>query len=189
MEKRQIRLFNIYPTAEGSYFVVLEEIDSRRKFGILTFQSEATYILSFFFSKKSPRPTIYEVFSNFLVHSEVLFSEAVLTQFEKNVYHAKLVCHLTSGEESTFDIRATDAIAMALLNHKPLYAAEEVITECSMKYGAIIDRLIEKSQGPKSLTEVMNASTLSSYEEQLKRAIEREDYELAARLKKEHDRQ
>lgn len=201
MEKRQIRMLNIFPTAEGSYFLVLEDIASLDKFGIITFQTEASYILSFYFEKKSPRPTLYEVFSNYLMQTNAHLQEVVLTEYRNNIYHAKLVCRQESGDKLSFDMRATDAIALACLNKKPIYAMEKVVQECSVKYGAIIDRLIEKSQGIQSLAQAKREQTSSatttnthtksqpalSYEEQLEQAIRNEDYELAARLKKAND--
>ncbi|MBR0501889.1 MAG: bifunctional nuclease family protein [Paludibacteraceae bacterium] len=185
MAYRQIRVCNLYPTQEGSFLLVIEEIKSHQKFGIFTLKNEAMHILSFMYEKYPPRPSLYEVFSKYLSETNVQIAEIRITQYKQSVYHAELVCKDSSNTEKTFDIKATDAIAIAYLNKKPLYADEQVIQNCSIIYTPIIEKMEKRLTNDKSSGKgTFSISKEDLYEEQLKHAIESENYELAAELKK-----
>ena len=185
MAYRQIRVCNLYSTQEDSFLLVIEEIKSHQKFGIFTLKNEAMHILSFMYEKRPPRPSLYEVFSKYLTETNVQIAEIRITQYKQSVYHAELVCKDSSNTEKTFDIKATDAIAIAYLNKKPLYAEEQVIQECSVIYAPIIQKM-EKRLSNENMANKSSfiISKVNIYEEQLKHAIESENYELAAELKK-----
>ncbi|MCQ2209536.1 MAG: bifunctional nuclease family protein [Paludibacteraceae bacterium] len=190
MAYKQIRVYNIYPTEEDSYLLAIEEIESHQKFGILTLKNEAMYILSFIFEKYPPRPSLYEVFSNYLKENNVIISEIHITQYKQNIYYAELICK-ENDTIKKIDIKASDAIALAYLNKTSLYAEEQVILECCQRYQRILKKFEEKYS--KNIFEQQNESCafgiskIDLYKQKLKQAIDTENYELAAKLKKEID--
>lgn len=181
----QIKVNNLYPTEEGSYLLIMESVDSGKKFGILTMKNEAMYITSFSFGKRPPRPSLYELYSNFLVEENYKLQKVVLTQYKNNIYYAALICiNWNTNEEKYIDIKATDAIALACLNNIAIFAEEEVILKCSELYKHIIEKMEEKYIKQSSS---INHTMLQHYQTQLQHAIETENYELAAEIKKKLD--
>lgn len=191
MAYRQIRVCNLYPTQEDSFLLVIEEIKSHQKFGIFTLKNEAMHILSFMYEKYPPRPSLYEVFSNLLKETNVQIMEIRITQYKQSVYHAELFCKDANNTEKRIDIKATDAIALAYLNKKPLYADEQVIQDCSLLYAPMIEKMEKKlsgdGQSSKANQNIFSISKVDLYERQLEHAIECENYELAAEIKKKLD--
>lgn len=186
MANIQIKINNLYPTEEGSYLLVMEDIDSGKKFGILTMKNEAMYITSFSFGKRPPRPSLYELFSDFLVEENYILQEVVLTQYKNNIYYAALICkNCKTNDEKYIDIKATDAIALAYLNNIAIFAEEKVIIECSELYKRMIDKMEDKY---KKQSSSINHTMLQHYQSQLQHAIETENYELAAEIKKKLDK-
>jgi bifunctional DNase/RNase len=84
------------------------------------------------------------------------------------------------GHVKYIDCRPSDAICLALKMDKPILAAEDVFEEIQQNYIDKVD-LNAKLESNQELSKIES----SQLKNMLKQAIEKEDYELAARIQAE----
>lgn len=74
----------------------------------------------------TPRPMSHDLIRSFAEHLEVKIPRVVVTDVKSSTYYAKV--HLVSkGVDRTLDARPSDAIALALRCHCPIYVTRDVL--------------------------------------------------------------
>ncbi len=74
----------------------------------------------------TPRPMSHDLMKSFVDHLNVRVHRVVVTDVKDRTYFATI--HLASkGVERTLDARPSDAIALALRTHSPIYVTEDVL--------------------------------------------------------------
>lgn len=74
----------------------------------------------------SPRPLTHDLLKNILQDVGVAFEKALVSELKERTYYARI--YLTSaGKQIEVDSRASDAIALALRFHKPIFVAKAVM--------------------------------------------------------------
>ncbi len=94
-----------------------------------------------------PRPMTHDLLKNLIEQLGVEVMKVVVTDMNNSTYFAKV--HLKKGEEEmTVDSRPSDAIALALRSHVPIYATDEVLKKKSPEnLDAWLQRLKPKDSG------------------------------------------
>jgi bifunctional DNase/RNase len=88
----------------------------------------------------TPRPMSHDLIRSFAEHLNIKVSRVVVTDVKNNTYYASI--HLVSQEsERLVDSRPSDAIALALRTHSPIYVAAEVLKQ---RGGGNLDAWLEK---------------------------------------------
>jgi bifunctional DNase/RNase len=111
----------------------------------------------------------------------VSLSEVTVHELREGTFYAKI-----SLDSQEIDSRPSDAIALAVRYSVPIYVSEKVMEEASFvpeSEGEEGEKLSLPSQEKKAANPKM--SKLESLNVQLKEAIEKEEYEKAARLRDE----
>ncbi|HTN43757.1 MAG TPA: bifunctional nuclease family protein [Nitrospiria bacterium] len=90
------------------------------------------------------RPMTHDLLKNVLDHLGLRVQKVIITEIKNNTYYA-LVYIESHGSLLSIDARPSDAIALALRTHVPIYAANEVFKE---RGGESLDAWLEKL-GPK----------------------------------------
>ncbi len=76
----------------------------------------------------TPRPMSHDLLRSMLEHLNLAVSKVVVTDVKNNTYFASI--HLTSqGAERTVDARPSDAIALAIRTHSPIYVTADVLQQ------------------------------------------------------------
>ncbi|MDQ6671567.1 MAG: bifunctional nuclease family protein [Chloroflexota bacterium] len=75
-----------------------------------------------------PRPLIHDLLSAVLERFGARLRRVEISELAEQAFHAGLVLE-RDGEELVFDARPSDAIALALRAHSPIYAAREVLEQ------------------------------------------------------------
>jgi bifunctional DNase/RNase len=74
----------------------------------------------------TPRPMSHDLIRSFAEHLEVKIQRVVVTDVKSSTYYAAV--HLVSkGVDRTLDARPSDAIALALRCHCPIYVTRDVL--------------------------------------------------------------
>lgn len=74
----------------------------------------------------TPRPMSHDLIRSFAEHLEVKIQRVVVTDVKSSTYYAMV--HLASkGVDRTLDARPSDAIALALRCHCPIYVTRDVL--------------------------------------------------------------
>ncbi len=87
-----------------------------------------------------PRPLTHDLAKNLLEQLGADLVKVVVTEVKNNTYFAQIVIR-KNGAEQAVDSRPSDAIALALRAHAPIYAASEVVKRHSSEN---LDTWLEK---------------------------------------------
>lgn len=191
MNKIQVEILGLSasPSAGGAYALLLKEVYGVRRLPIIIGSFEAQSIALEMEGIKPPRPLTHDLLKNVIENLGGNVLEVIIDELRDNTFYAKVRLEISSMTND-IDSRPSDAIALAVRTGAPLYVSEEV-----MKVAAFIpnsdesDEQISKmfdeeddetpSQSDVSETKLANLQNL------LREAIEKEDYERAAKLRDE----
>jgi bifunctional DNase/RNase len=181
----------------GSFALILGEKTGNRRLPIIIGMFEAQSI-AIQIEKISPnRPLTHDLFKSFAEHVHVVILEVVISDLKEGVFYSKIVC---SDGASTFelDARPSDAIAIGLRFGVPIYTVESVLSEA----GIILSDLDETGEDtdeddededddtgtrptPTEPREPTGQVSLDELTKMLAQALEKEDYEKAAKIRDE----
>lgn len=191
-------------TQSGAYALVLGETGGNRRLPIIIGGFEAQAIAVEIEKMQPSRPLTHDLFKTFADNFQIDIQEVLIYNLIDGIFFAKLVC---SNGDKTFDIdsRTSDAVALAVRFGTPIYVydfimdaagiviesndfaflenLEDLSQEATVASG--VSTSAEKEHAPKSPYFNMSDDQL---EINLKKAIEMEQYETAAKIRDEIDR-
>lgn len=182
MEKIEVEILGISatPTVGGAFALILKEIAGDRQLPIIIGPFEAQAIALEMEGVKPVRPLTHDLLKIFIEQVGVIVNEVVIDELRDNTFYAKILIEYASLTDE-IDARPSDAIALAVRVGCPIYVNEDV-----MRIAGIISNQenetdlegTEESSGnsPKS-------TRISSLKDQLREALDKEDYERAAKLR------
>lgn len=195
MSKVQVEILGLSasPSAGGAYALLLKEVYGVRRLPIIIGSFEAQSIALELEGIKPPRPLTHDLLKNVIDHLGATLSEVIIDELRDNTFFAKIKIDISSLTHE-IDSRPSDAIALAVRTGTPLFVSDEVMrlasfvpsAEEQIEENADNPELAEKdSKGPKHSTQ---ETRLAQLQNQLREAIEKEDYERAAKLRDEINR-
>jgi bifunctional DNase/RNase len=169
----------------GAYAMILDEVDGKRKLPVVIGEFEAQSIaVNLDKDIKPQRPFTHDLFKNFAYRFDIAIKRVIITKLVDGVFYSSLICERDKIEE-IIDSRTSDAVSLALRFKAPIYTHESVLE----KAGVVFEKGELPAQGTPDdeLSDEMNYSDLSNQELEnaIKKAVKKEDYELAARLRDE----
>ncbi|MGY2132808.1 bifunctional nuclease domain-containing protein [Hymenobacter sp. HD11105] len=202
MKKIQLEILGLSSSQSqsGSFALILGEKTGNRRLPIIIGMFEAQSI-AIQIEKISPnRPLTHDLFKSFAEHVHVAIIEVLISDLKEGVFYSKIVC---SDGATTFEIdaRPSDAIAIGLRFGVPIFTVESVLSEA----GIILSDLDEGAEDasddddeddddddsgntPASTPSPRDPSGQVSLDEltkMLAQALEKEDYEKAAKIRDE----
>lgn len=109
-------------------YIFLREIGGDRSFAIVIGLFEATSIDRRVKGNRGPRPLTHDLIANIVEQMGGEIVEVHITELKDATYFAKLRI-MKDGEILEVDSRPSDAIALAVTVHAPIFVAEEVLEE------------------------------------------------------------
>lgn len=179
----------------GSFALVLGEAEGNRRLPIIIGMFEAQAIAIEIEKIVPNRPMTHDLFKSFANSFHFHVEEIVISDLKEGVFFAKIVC--TDGlKKSEIDARPSDAIAVGLRFEAPIFTFENILAEA----GIVLTDEEEEEEKPETKTEPKvkvkkesskkgaedyKSYSLEKLNELLKNAIEKEDYERAAKIRDE----
>ncbi|MGB0839064.1 MAG: bifunctional nuclease domain-containing protein [Chitinophagales bacterium] len=171
-----------------SYAVVLGETEGNRRLPIVIGPFEAQAIAVVTNGMTLTRPLTHDLMKNLCVDFDIELREVVINNLLNGIFHARLICH-RNGEILEIDSRTSDALALAVRFGCSIYTYEFILDQA----GIILENQEEeKIHGGKSRSrkKESNPNDLSEHSKEkldtlLAEAIQKEDYERAAKLRDE----
>lgn len=118
----------------GAYALVLAEENGRRRIPVMIGPAEAQSIAVALENVHTPRPLTHDLFVSFAHAFGVKLVEVYIYRFSEGIFSAELT--FTDGDRTIkIDARTSDAIAIAVRTHTPIYTSEEIL----QKAGFIIE--------------------------------------------------
>jgi bifunctional DNase/RNase len=109
-------------------FIFLREKEGVREFPIVIAFMEAMAIDRFINAKQTQRPLTHELLHSVLQGLEARVIRVEVTKLENSTFFANLVVRHPGGEIA-LDARPSDAIAIGVRDHAPIYVHEDVLEE------------------------------------------------------------
>jgi uncharacterized protein len=184
VEKIQVDILGLStsPSSAGAYALILKETNGKRKLPIIIGAFEAQSIALELEGMKPPRPLTHDLMKNLIDTFAVSLNEVCINELRDGTFYAKLSVEGVS-ETQEIDSRPSDAIALAVRFGAPIYVEEEVLKEA----GVISEDEEEEGDEEKKKQEAAPVKQFTTKLEQLqaslKDAIEKEDYEKAAKIR------
>ncbi|MCB9296677.1 MAG: bifunctional nuclease family protein [Lewinellaceae bacterium] len=163
-------------SAPDHFALILEEQKGGRRLPVIIGPFEAQAIAIAMEGVDTGRPMTHDLLKHTIEALHATLLEVVIDSIRNGVFHAKLVCRKDIGEVVEVDARTSDAIALAVRFKCPIFTFSEVMAEAS------IEAEPTPAEIPRTKGALQDYST-PQLEELLQKALEREDYESAAKIR------
>jgi len=166
-------------TQSGAYALVLTEKDGNRRIPIIIGAPEAQSIAIQIEGLTPIRPLTHDLFISILTQFAITIVEVNISKLVEGVFYSDLICE-RAGQKIKVDARTSDAVALALRFRCPIYTYEDILENA----GIVIDKDKTFKKKPKENGDYTTKS-LDILEKLLEKAIEREEYEKASKIRDE----
>ena len=182
-------------TQSGAYALILSEEDGERKLPIVIGAFEAQSIaIALEKDIRPPRPLTHDLFKNVFNSFNVIVKQVIIHKLVDGVFYASLICE-NNDKEEIIDARTSDVIALAVRFSAPIFTYKNIIE----KAGVILSNDLDKNDKESAKDIVYNEYRLKNLDSEstyktmttielkqlLKKAVQDEDYELAAEIRDE----
>lgn len=175
------------PASGGAYALILREVQGNRRLPIIIGQAEAQSIALEMEGIKPPRPLTHDLMKNIISAFGGELADVVIDDLRDGTFFAKL-----NIDSQQIDSRPSDAIALAVRYGVQIYVATSVMDEASFVPEEEDEdqpppAARQQKQKPQSKTQpaTTKKDRLEQLYQQLKEAIEKENYEKAAHIRDE----
>lgn len=183
--KIELKVLNISNSQAqvGAYALVLGEVYGERQLPIIIGPAEAQATALSLKGVKAPRPLTHDLFYTCLSILGTKLLRVLIYKAKEGIFYSYI--YLKREEEIIrIDARTSDAIALAVRSECPIYIYESILER---EYIRLDDSdKPEKEQEKEEETD--ESVNISSLEEALEKAIKEENYELAASLRDQINR-
>ncbi|NTU58170.1 MAG: hypothetical protein HGB00_04520 [Chlorobiaceae bacterium] len=194
MDKLQVDILGLStsPHTNGAYALILYEVEGKRKLPIIIGGFEAQAIALKLENIKPPRPFTHDLFKHIADAFSLQVNEVYIDELHNETFYAKVICEM-GGVVHEIDARPSDAIAIAVRFNAPIFVSEEIMNEAGIveeqqkedEESALAEEIAEQ---PEPAEPVSVESLEEELNSKLEDAINREDYEEAARIRDEISR-
>jgi len=185
-------------TQNGAYALILSEVDGERKLPIVIGAFEAQSIaIALEKEIKPPRPLTHDLFKNFADRFDIVVKQVIIHKLVDGVFYSSVICERDKIEE-IIDARTSDAIALALRFHAPIFTYKNILDQAGIYLKVNPKKDEENSSEDMLMDELIVSDDTTSDKEasyknlsieelntMLNKAVTNEDYELAARIRDE----
>ena len=113
---------------KGAYAVLLTEDGGPHRIPVVVGIAEAQSIVAWMERVNLPRPLTHDLFRSVTRAFGIRVKEVFVSKFEKGIFYSEIT-FADGDREVVVDARTSDALAIALRSHAPIYTTREVIDE------------------------------------------------------------
>jgi len=178
----------------GSFALVLGEEKGERRLPIIIGMFEAQAIAIEIEKIIPNRPMTHDLFKSFAHQFEFTVEEIIIYDLKEGVFFARIVCK-NGSKTIEIDSRPSDAIAIGLRFGATIYTYEKILNEAGVVMSDDDEEidLKESIKRPKKIEEpeliqrkkTMKDFSIETLNKMLKQALDKEDYEQAAKIRDE----
>ncbi len=167
----------------GAFSMLLGEVNGERQIPIIIGPVEAQSTIIYLRGMKTPRPLTHDLFTRILKALDISILRVLIYKAHESIFYSYI--YLKQGNEIIrIDSRTSDAIALAVRAQCPIFINESILEqEClRMKgFNNAQDETPENERPPQKRPSTNHSS--QKLEEILAKAIQEENYELAAKIR------
>jgi hypothetical protein len=184
VEKVQVDILGLStsPSSGGAYALILKEVNGSRRLPIIIGAFEAQSIALEMEGIKPPRPLTHDLMKNIIDTFGVSLQDVFINELRDGTFYAKITIEGVSDSQEV-DSRPSDAIALAVRYGVPIFVSEQVLNEAGIVAEAEEEETSASPKVDQPSAIKKHASKLEQLQASLKEAIEKEEYEKAAKLR------
>src|SRR3954466_4875739 len=127
-ELKEAKIFSLAQVVDRC-IVVVEEVGGPRLVPIWIGIFEGGAIAAELTGQEPPRPMTHDLMTNIFKTAHIAMERVVITDLRENTYFAEI--HLrANGSVQVIDARPSDALALAVRTHCPMFVSEVVFKKC-----------------------------------------------------------
>ncbi len=162
-----------YHASNRSYAVLLKEISGERLLPVVVGSFEAQSIALALEVVETPRPLTHDLICEMIQGIDATLKTVKINNLNDGVFYARIEIEGADFGFRSIDARPSDAIAVALRLNTPILVSADVIKEAGVYKEEIkVERTLKTPE-----------FTLQDLQEKLQNAVEKEEYERAAKLR------
>lgn len=128
VDLKEAKIFSLAQVVDRC-IVVIEEVNGPRLVPIWIGIFEGGAIAAELTGQEPPRPMTHDLIAAMLKVARTTIEKIVITDLRDNTYFAEI--HMsTNGTTAVIDSRPSDALALAVRAHCPMYVSETVFKKC-----------------------------------------------------------
>lgn len=191
LKKLTIKGISYSQTQSGAYALVLSETDGARTLPIIIGAFEAQSIaIALEKEIRPPRPLTHDLFKTFSERFCVTVKQVIIHKLVDGIFFSSLICE-KDGIEEIIDARTSDAIAIAIRFRAPIHTYEKILDKAGI-YLKIEEEISIKERLDSEIIKVtldrskpsdLSSSSMEELHQQLKKAVDNEEYEKAAKIR------
>jgi bifunctional DNase/RNase len=184
VEKVQVDILGLStsPSSGGAYALILKEVNGNRRLPIIIGAFEAQSIALEMEGIKPPRPLTHDLMKNIIDTFGVSLQDVFINELRDGTFYAKITIEGVSDSQEV-DSRPSDAIALAVRYGVPIFVSDEVLKEAGIAAEAEEEEQGDSPKVDQPAAMKKHTSKLEQLQTSLKEAIEKEEYEKAAKLR------
>ena len=181
-------------TQSGAYALILSEENGKRKLPIVIGAFEAQSIaIALEKDIRPPRPLTHDLFKNFSDRFSIIVKQVIIHKLVDGVFYSSLICE-NDNKEEIIDARTSDAIALALRFSAPIFTYKNILEKAGVKLNIdlenqksedLIDDEVPNEKSEDFSKNTFNKLSLTELKNLLKKAVDDENYEVAAKIRDE----
>ena len=165
-----------HPTSR-SYAVILKELTGDRCLPVIVGSFEAQSIALAIEVVETPRPLTHDLICDIITSFDVSLKAIKINDVNDGIFFAQIEFLSEKNGEQIIDARPSDAIAVALRMNTPILVSKKVFNEA-----AVEEKSLVKGKEPRKIQK-KEPYTLRGLKDKLKKAVEEEEYEVAAKIR------
>jgi bifunctional DNase/RNase len=189
MKKKKLKIMGLSysQTQAGSYIVVLSEVKGNRKIPVVVKGSDAQQIALKLENIKSPRPLTHDLFKSFADQFEIVIKEVFIYSIVEGVFYCKLISS-NGGDDVEIETTIGDAITIAITFKCTLMIDEDVLSTAGININDDGSNPVDSNEDGLDI-ELVEAKpkkrvvSIEDLEKMMNKALENEEYEIAAELR------
>ncbi|MGB0260778.1 MAG: bifunctional nuclease domain-containing protein [Flavobacteriaceae bacterium] len=169
----------------GAYALILDEVDGERKLPVVIGEFEAQSIaVALDKDIQLQRPFTHDLFRNFSMRFDINIKRVIIQKLVDGVFYSSLICERDKIEE-IIDSRTSDAISLALRFQAPIFAHNLVLEKAGITMEDSYQETTTKKEPPQEKPQDLSRLSAEELQAAIKKAVKKEDYEMAVRLRDE----
>lgn len=175
-----------YDRINGSYNLILKDNEDIGKMAALAIGSpEAQSIAIFLEGPDMDRPLTHDLLCNILLERGIDVQYVVIDSSDGGVFFSMIMF----SDGISMDARPSDAISVAIRLGSPIFIHNDIVEELAFEVSGVKgmpeknDQIKKDPPKEKQDKQKKTKKTLDDLQNELNEAIEKEDYELAAKLR------
>ena len=194
--KLTIKGISYSQTQSGAYALVLSEMEGKRTLPIIIGAFEAQSIaIALEKEIRPPRPLTHDLFKTFSERFKITVKQVIIHKLVDGIFFSSLICD-KDGVEEIIDTRTSDAIAIAIRFLAPIYTYENILDKAGIylkvEEEIAIKEILEPEaiqvtidQADSSISSNFSKYSIQELHDQLKEAVDNENYEEAVKIRDE----